>query len=343
MSKPRLIKLIQILLLIIMMIASSMYAIAWSYQQKSDKDFEFGISFSQAYAEELNLDWKEAYEANLRDLGVKKVRLMSYWTFIENERDNPYFNDLDWQFEKSQEYNAKISLALGQRQPRWPECHVPDWAKQLDTVEYETEILEFIEQVVNRYKDHPALENFQLENEAANRNFGDCEELNRELLQKEYDLIRSLTDKDIVINASNQSGIPLREPVGDKVGFSIYKRAHFDAIGQTWSWSFNYVPSWWHSFRAGLVEGIHKDTSSFIHELQAEPWGPKATVDLSTQEQFNTMDPEKLIEIVEFAKTMGMNEIYLWGAEWWYWRLTEFNDPSLWNTAKQIIKENYAS
>jgi len=34
-----------------------------------------------------------------------------------------------------------------------------------------------------------------------------------------------------------------------------------------------------------------------------------------------------------------MRKIDLWGAEWWYWRKVKFNDPSLWNTAKESIKE----
>jgi hypothetical protein len=38
---------------------------------------------------------------------------------------------------------------------------------------------------------------------------------------------------------------------------------------------------------------------------------------------------------VRFAEGTGMREVYLWGAEYWYYRKVKLHDPSLWNVAKE--------
>lgn len=317
-------------------------AIGYGYQiSNRDKPTRLGVSFSVKYSEELGLDWKHNYLALLDEVKVKHLRLMSYWDVLQPNPQNFDFADLDWQFDQAERHGATISLAIGQRQPRWPECHIPQWADALQPVEYKQALLGYIRTIVKRYKNSPALESYQLENEALNRNFGQCPLFERSQFQIEFDLVRSLDDEhDIITNASNQSGTPINGPVGDKIGFSIYKRAHFDAVGKNWSWSFWYIPSTWHSFRAALAETLHPGTESFIHELQAEPWGPEATVNLSLEEQNKTMNAKKLRQIVDFAKSTGMEEIDLWGGEWWYWRLQKFHDKELWQTVKDIYAEN---
>ena len=109
------------------------------------------------------------------------------------------------------------------------------------------------------------------------------------------------------------------------------------ALGKQWPWNFWYVPWWWHSFRAALTEEFSQ-TETFIHELQAEPWGPEITKLLSSEEQAKTMNADKLEQIVAFAKNTGMKEIYLWGGEWWYWRFVRYNDTQLWQTVEEIFE-----
>jgi hypothetical protein len=50
------------------------------------------------------------------------------------------------------------------------------------------------------------------------------------------------------------------------------------------------------------------------------------------------MNADILLDNVEFAKKTGMNEIYVWGVEWWYWMKTTQNNPTLWEQAKNIYK-----
>jgi beta-galactosidase GanA len=66
-------------------------------------------------------------QAMIDDLGVRQFRLVSYWDKIEPEKGTYDFDELDWQFQKANDAHAKVSLAIGLRQPRWPECHMPSW------------------------------------------------------------------------------------------------------------------------------------------------------------------------------------------------------------------------
>lgn len=300
-----------------------------------------GVSFSVKYAKELGLDWQRAYLALLDEVGVKHLRLMSYWDVGEPVDDEYVFDDLDWQIDQAQRHNATVTLAVGQRQPRWPECHVPDWAQDLSGQAYQDEVKEYIAQVVERYRDSPAIISYQVENEASNTLFGVCPEYDPDFLTEEIMLVKSLDPSaDVITNVSSQNGLTLRGPVNyvDRVGFSIYHNAHFETFGRTYGWRFLF-PSQWHSYRAGIIEGV-KGKDVFVHELQAEPWGPEATVNLSLEEQNKTMNAEQLKAIVKYTEQSGIKEMYLWGGEWWYWRLTEFNDKVLWETVKDLYLAN---
>jgi hypothetical protein len=76
---------------------------------------------------------------------------------------------------------------------------------------------------------------------------------------------------------------------------------------------------------------------SVLHELQAEPWGPTDIKSMSIAEQSKSMDAKRLRDRFAYGRGSGYRTIDLWGAEWWYWRKTKFNDPSLWNVVKEEI------
>ena len=333
-------------LYILALLAVIILSIPVGYQLKHRNDeVKLGVSFSVKYAEELGLDWQQAFLGLVDEIEVKNMRLMSYWDTIEPANDEYIFDDLDWQIDQANRHGVEVTLAVGQRQPRWPECHIPRWTTEVDEATVRSQLLEYIGVVVERYKDNPAVTSYQVENEAANARFGDCPKYDPEFLTQEIELVKRLDpEASVITNVSNQSGTPLRGPVeqADKVGFSIYKNAHFDAFDNKYGWSFWYVPSQWHSLRAALVEGL-VGPQVFIHELQAEPWGPDATVNLTIEEQNKTMDADRLRSITDFALHTGMKETYLWGGEWWYWRLANFGDKELWNTAKDIFAEHESS
>jgi hypothetical protein len=75
------------------------------------------------------LGWTSTKRLNaiFSDLKIRHIRLVSYWKDIETSPGEYDFSKLDWQFDMANKYGAKVSLAMGMRQPRWPECHEPSW------------------------------------------------------------------------------------------------------------------------------------------------------------------------------------------------------------------------
>ena len=76
-----------------------------------------------------------------------------------------------------------------------------------------------------------------------------------------------------------------------------------------------------------------------IAELQAEPW-PADNLwigDVPFNKQTEKFNAEDMAEIANFAKKTGAEGIYLWGAEWWYFRKIN-GDNSFWEKAKKIVK-----
>lgn len=300
-------------------------------------NYTFGTSFSPRHAADFGLDWKENYTALLDDLEIRSYRLMSYWDDIEATPDAYAFDDLDWQMDEAAKRGAKVSLAIGLRQPRWPECHEPAWAVNLSEAQWRTEFFDYLEKVVKRYENHPALESFQLENEAFAWWFGDCRlQPDRELLQAEFAQVKSWTDTPILMSLSDQYGIPLQGPIADSYGYSLYTKVYNSLIPGT------YVepspPIWYHRARADVLRSVY-GTPLFVHELQLEPWGAQSTRLLTVAEQDKTMNAERINYNLLYARKLGIENIYTWGSEWWYWRLQQ-GDPSIWNAVKEAVRES---
>ncbi len=76
-----------------------------------------------------------------------------------------------------------------------------------------------------------------------------------------------------------------------------------------------------------------------VIELQAEPWAPGWVANYPLEEQFKTMDEQKLLENVQYAQRLVFPDIYLWGGEWWYYLKTQKDYPGLWDTARKLFKQ----
>lgn len=306
------------------------------------KNPNYGASFSIKYARELGNDWQANYTALLDDMGFKNLRLMSYWDESEAIKGQYNFNDLDWQMNEAAKRGAKVSLGLGFRQPRWPECHQPSWAKELGygSNEWQAALNNYITVVQNRYKNHSALGSYQLENEAKNAWFGECPgAASTDRLIEEFNLAKANDpNHPVYMSLSDQHGFPAGQPVPDKYGFSVYRIVWNDKTPIHFYLTYP-TPVWYHRARAAAIKLI-KDRDFFVHELQVEPWGPKATKDLTVDEQNRSMSPKQINKNFTFVKKIGTDDIYTWGGEWWYWRKTQFNDPSIWDTVKAEVKNH---
>lgn len=322
-----------------------MYGIArWYIAQNDHKPLILGASFIPAYAESLGLDAQETMDALIDDVGIRHFRLVSYWNQLEPEAGKYDFSLLDWQFEKAESAEAKVTLSLGLRQPRWPECHMPDWARNKPVSEWQPRLEAFMTAVVNRYKDSPALDSYQIENEFFLKGFGEChliaDSMDRSRLVSEYNLVKKLDPSHTaIVNRSNNAlGWPVGDPLPDEFGISIYKRVWDAAVTKRYvEYPF---PAWYYAFVAGWQK-LMTGKDMIIHELQAESWGPRGQglAELSLEEANKSFNAERFTHRVEFGKGTGMREIYLWGAEYWYYRVVYQNDDSLWNVAKEAFKE----
>lgn len=82
---------------------------------------KFGTTFSEPYALSLGLDPTTAFRAITRDVGLRIVRLCTYWDSTEPEHGRFDFHSLDWQIDAATEAGLDIILTVGQKDPRWPE------------------------------------------------------------------------------------------------------------------------------------------------------------------------------------------------------------------------------
>jgi len=327
---------------VIALCAGGMYGIAiWYQHEQKSKPFTLGVTFIPSYATYLGLDAHQTYAAILDDLHVKHVRLVSYWSDIEPVQGQYDFSELDYEMDQATAHGAKVSLAIGLRQPRWPECHSPAW---VDTTKPETtwepQPNMYLTPVVNHYKNNPALESYQLENEFYLNAFGQCHNFDRARLQRELALVKKLDAGHPIImsRSNNYAGLSLRSPLPDVVGISLYRHVWNGVpLHRYLTYPF---PSWYYAFLAG-AEQITTGKSSVIHELQTEPWPPngQTILDTSLAEQNKTFTAATLQSTVAFGKQTGMKDIDLWGVEYWYYRAQVLHDPSVWNAAETIFRQ----
>ncbi len=294
----------------------------------------WGVNFSQKHAKNLGLDWKETYLALLDDLEANHLKVAAHWDLLEPEKNKYYFEDLDWQIKTAEEKGAKLLLVIGMKTPRWPECHIPEWAKGLTEEEQQERILNLVKEIVLRYRGRVSVWAWQVENEPFFP-FGECPRVDKNFLKKEIDLVKSLdSSHPIVISDSGEGSFWIRAAkFGDIVGTTMYKRVWFHQVGIYVHYPF---PPTFYWRKAQIIKKIF-DKKVIVVELQAEPWGPKLLYDSPIEEQEKTMNLEQFQKNVEFARKTGFDRFYFWGAEWWYWMKEKQNQPEIWEEAKKLF------
>ncbi len=332
-------RLVLTLIAIVVLVVGTMYGIArWYIAQNANKPLKLGVTFIPDYASGLGLNPKNTMQAMITDLGVKNFRLVGYWDDVEPSEGKYNFSQLDWEFAMAQAAGAKVSLAIGLRQPRWPECHAPGWT-QVDTMPesvWYPKLTSFMNKVIERYKNNSALDSYQLENEYFLSVFGRCKNFDRQRLVNEFNLVKQLdpNHKVIVSRSNNAIGLPVGMPTPDEFGVSVYKRVWDATLTHRY---FEYpFPAWFYGFLAGAGK-ILTGKDMIIHELQAEPWPPGGITGptSSSAELAKSLDANRLKDRFSYGEATGIREIYLWGAEYWYWRKVKFGDDSLWKVAEQ--------
>ncbi len=319
----------------LLVIVASIYGVAqWYIHSEYSQPLQIGVSFSPDYAGSLGVDPQANMDA-LLGIGVKQFRLVSYWSDMEQTPGQYDFSQLDWQFKKAEASHAKVTLALGLRQPGWPECHMPDWAAKESVSHWQPQLESFMQAVIARYHASPSLQKYEVENEFFLKGFGLCTNFSRPRLISEHNLVQKQDPKHpiIIARSNNALGLPIGQPQPNEFSITVYKRV--------WDGGFSHryleypFPAWYYAFIAGTQKiFLHKDMG--IGELQAEAWAPngKLLTQISLDEQNKSFNTQRFQDRIRYGKATGMRHIELWGAEYWYYRKQILHDPSIWNVAE---------
>lgn len=300
------------------------------------EDVSLGMTFSSRYAEGLGLNARETYLALLDDIGVKKMRLPVYWDLVEQEQGKYDFSEVDWQLSQAEKRNVDVILTVGVKVPRWPECHIPEWAKESDAVRKEG-MLHFIETTIGRYQSNKAVVKWQIENEPF-LPFGICPDFDPAFLDQEVALAKRLdSSRPILLTDSGElslwHGAASR---GDEFGTTLYRDIYSKNVGGYFTYPIG--PNFFR-FKEKMVRLTTPQKHFSVIELQAEPWASGWIANIPLEEQFKTMNETKLRENVDYARQVGFHDIYLWGGEWWYWMKVTKQHPAIWETGKQLFQK----
>jgi hypothetical protein len=292
-------------------------------QFTSQVSSRFGVSFNPDHARYLGLNVEETYRTIIEKWGFKYVRLPAQWNTVEPEQNVYSFKELDDLMNESADHGVKVILVVGQKTPRWPECHLPEWAQNLKGEKYQEALRSYMRTVIERYKNNPALETWQVENEPF-LGFGACPSFSKQDLYDEIALVRQLDDKHgILITDSGELHFwQTTARAGDLFGSTLYR--------VVWNKEFGYIHyDWlspaWYRFKLWLAN--RSPETAYVIELQAEPWLPDTPIkDVTLEEQNKSMNLVQLQANIDFAKRLGFARIYLWGAEWWYYEQLRGNE-----------------
>lgn len=327
----------KILVFIIAVLAASQaisLAVFFYLNRTSVKKAELGVTFSSWHARYLGLDAGAVLAGALEDLKIKNYRIPVYWNISEQKKGKYDFSDVDWQLDKIEKEGGKAFLAIGRRLPRWPECHVPDWAKGLDEKTQQAAILKMLVAAVTHFENRAVVVGWQVENEPMLGGYGECPPPDTAFFKKEVDLVRSLDSRQIIITESGElSTWAKAAELADKIGISIYRTVWSPPIGL---FTYPLYPAYYRYRAKMLAPFVEK---IFVSELQVEPWGYTALVYMPISEQKAIMNEKKARQSVKFAKRAGFDEIYLWGVEWWAY-LKAQGDSGMWDTIREIVTEN---
>lgn len=321
-----------------------------------------GVTYSPKQSGYFAQDWKKVYLSVL-EMGFEIVRLGAYWSDIEKEEGIYDFTDLDWQLEEAGKRKIAVLLTVGMKAPRWPEYYIPKWVLKKARLRFGQDVsrdpylgdktLKFIERVVERYRYNRAVQYWQVENEPLDRAGQHYWWIGKKFLKEEVDLVRSLDPRKrpIVVNVATYPNkflhcvvrlssptYPVTNalPICDILGLNIYP-----TVGHKMWWFKLYF--WTHSHErsecfAGIIKRARQHGKAvWITELQAEPWEPGEVVHKGKEEP-STVWPDMIDVAFREIRSLGVDTIFLWGVEYWYFRKEHHHDESWWEKASRILR-----
>jgi hypothetical protein len=246
--------------------------------------------------------------------------------------------------------------------PRWPEYFIPAWLVQANDLPAESRVSDdaelqaalpgYIRALVEHYRDSPAIAYWQVENEPLDPAGPRHWTVGKDVLDQEIALVRTLDTlhRPVVVTAFvstnpvrqfpafEQSPTERLRPIIDQadiVGMDLYPVRGAAVLGTD---LFVRWPAfiWQHQLRTieDTVRSAGKQV--WITELQAEPWLVTQVVYLDRLPRAEIVPSETSFVLSEI-RAGGFDSALLWGAEYWYMRLHQFDDARWWSAAQQLI------
>jgi len=294
----------------------------------------WGVTFSKKYAQELGLDWREAYIATIDDLGVKNIRLPVYWDDIEPQPGLFDFSEYEWMLKEGEARDVKFIVNIGRRLPRWPECHQPAWTGVLPEAHVDARHLVAAQTAFEFFREFDSIQYWQLENEYFFPWFGLCPEANPDLLQQEISYVRERDSRPIILTDSGELNSWRKAArYSDILGVTMYRVVWSNYFGYTrYPW-----PAALYRVKAAFADKDH--SRMIVAELQAEPWPShfQSVTAITPNEAAKSFSLRQFETNAEIARRTGFRQAYFWGVEWWYWMLKQ-GDSSMWEKAREIFK-----
>ncbi len=315
-------------------LAAALLVVAYLVVEQELKKIEpqkLGVTYSLVFADQLEIDSQAAFLALMDEVQVKRFRIPVYWSMVEVDEGVYDWSRFDRLLnEANQREGVEVTLVIGRKVPRWPECFIPGWVSLLSNEKQDQALLRYMEEAVLHFQGHGSITRWQVENEPFLA-FGECPHPSLNLFREELDLVRSLDDRPIQVTTSGEQEPWIDTAMNaDIVGVSLYRLVWSDFFG------FAFYP-----FSPVYYEIKAVVTSAFadqviISELQAEPWFTEPIEEISIDDQYKIFDVQALEGNLDFARRTRLSEVYLWGAEWWYY-MKENGDNRHWEAVKEIF------
>lgn len=287
------------------------------------------VAYSSAQARYLGLDPNRVLGAIVTDLHPEHFRFQANWNEIEPQPGEFDFLELDSFIAAARGIGATVTLAVGRKLPRWPECHDPDWLMGLSLTEIEERHFAMVRTVVERYRSEPVVVRWQVENEPLFA-YGACLAPNQHRLVREVALVRALDPtRPILLTDSGELGSWWETArLTDEQGTTLY-RVTWNPLLRYFSYPW---PPYYYRFKAALISPFVQQT--VVSELQMEPWAPLGTKALELAEAQRSFSLERFHENLDFFRGTGLPEAMLWGVEWWYYARETLGEPGYWEAAR---------
>jgi hypothetical protein len=328
--------------------------------QGSAPSMRVGYTFSARQAGYLELPWQQTFDATLA-LEPGLLRLGAYWDEIEPRPGQFDFRSLDWQMDRAAAAGRPVVLTVGMKAPRWPEYFLPAWldarlAEHRGAISSDPGLrertLRFVRAVVERYRAHPTLRYWQVENEPLDPSGPRGWFIHPEFLAQEVAAVRAAdpSGRPIVLTMFVHvyplaSVLPWSRgddrraeallDLGDVLGLDVYPSVSLHALGR--DLYFNFLGwNWTAAARGGATRAHARGKHAWIMEAQAEPWEP-ARVVASGPGPARSLNPSQAERIFQRLRASGFDTILVWGVEHWYMRKAVQQDSTWWDTGSTML------